>query len=198
MSEGPHKERREQLMNDSQIVDLYWQRNERAIAETADRYGSYCYKIAYNILADSEDSEECVNDTWHGAWNSMPENRPPVLAPYLAKMTRWLSLKRLRERNALKRSGNEISTALEELSEALDSGEDVQKQLELNELCKAIDSFLDGIDEQMRNVFIARYWFLLPVNQIAKRFNFSESKVKTMLMRTRIRLKTYLEEEGLC
>ena len=185
-------------MNDSQIVDMYWQRNERAIAETANKYGNYCYKIAYNILADSEDSEECVNDTWHGAWNSMPENRPSRLAPYLAKLTRWLSLKRLRERNTLKRSGNEISVALEELSESLDSGENIQEQIELNELHKAIESYLDSIDEQMRNVFIARYWFMLPVTQIAEKFNFSESKVKTMLMRTQIRLKIYLEEEGLC
>ncbi len=185
-------------MNDSQIVDLYWKRDERAIAETADKYGNYCYKIAYNILADSEDSEECVNDTWHGAWNSMPKNRPSRLAPYLAKLTRWLSLKRLRERNAMKRSGNETSAALEELSESLDSGDNIQEQIELNELRDAIDSFLDSMDAQMRNVFIARYWFMLPITQIAERFNFSESKVKTMLMRTRIRLKTYLEEEGLC
>lgn len=185
-------------MNDSQIVDLYWQRNEQAIAETADKYGNYCFKIAYNILTDTEDSEECVNDTWHCAWNSMPENRPSKLAPYLAKLTRWLSLKRLRERNTLKRSGNETSVALEELSESLDSGEDVQDQIDLTELCNAIELFLDSIDEQSRNVFIARYWFMLPVTQIAKKFNFSESKVKTMLMRTRIRLKTYLEEEGLC
>lgn len=185
-------------MNDSQIVDLYWQRDERAITETANKYGNYCYKIAYNILADSEDSEECVNDTLHGAWNSMPENRPSRLAPYLAKLTRWLSLKRLRERNTLKRSGNEISVALEELSESLDSGVNIQEQIELNELYKAIEAYLDSIDEQMRNVFIARYWFMLPVSQIAEKFNFSESKVKSMLMRTRIRLKIYLEEEGLC
>ena len=150
-------------MNDSQIVDMYWQRNERAIAETANKYGNYCYKIAYNILADSEDSEECVNDTWHGAWNSMPENRPSRLAPYLAKLTRWLSLKRLRERNTLKRSGNEISVALEELSESLDSGENIQEQIELNELHKAIESYLDSIDEQMRNVFIARCGIIFSV-----------------------------------
>ena len=185
-------------MNDSQIVDLYWQRNERAIAETADKYGNYCYKIAYNILADSEDSEECVNDTWHGAWNSMPENRPSKLAPYLAKLTRWLSLKRLRERNTLKRCGNETAVALEELSGSLDSGDSVQNYIELHELCTAIDAFLDSLDEQARNVFIARYWFMLPVAQIADKFNFSESKVKTMLMRTRSRLKTYLVEVGLC
>jgi RNA polymerase sigma factor, sigma-70 family len=128
----------------------------------------------------------------------MPTNRPSRLAPYLAKLTRWLSLNRLRDRNALKHAGNETSVALEELSESLDSGENVQARVEFKELCTAIDSFLDCIDEQMRSVFIARYWFMLPVSQIAKKFNFSESKVKSMLMRTRNRLKLYLEEEGLC
>ena len=128
----------------------------------------------------------------------MPENRPSALAPYLARLTRWLSLKRLRDRNALKRSGNEVALALEELSETLDSGENIEEQIEKNELCEAIDSFLDSIDIQMRNVFIARYWFMLPITQIADKFSFSESKVKTMLMRTRIKLRIYLEEEGLC
>lgn len=185
-------------MDDLQIVDLYWKRDERAIAETAGKYGNYCYTIARNILADNEDSEECVNDTWTGAWNSMPENRPARLAPYLGKMTRWLALNRLRDRNTLKHAGNETAVALDELSVDLDSGEDIHKELELKELYTAIDSFLDSIDEQMRNIFIARYWFMLPVGKIAEKFNFSESRVKSMLMRTRIRLKKYLEEEGLC
>lgn len=185
-------------MNDSQIVDLYWQRNERAISETADKYGNYCYTIAYNILSNNEDSEECVNDTLNAAWESMPENRPSRLAPYLARLTRWLSLNKLRNRSTLKRAGNETAVALEELSESLDSGEDLQEQIELNELCKTIDSFLDNIDEQSRSIFIARYWFMLSITQIADKFNFSESKVKSMLLRARNKLKAYLKEEGLC
>lgn len=185
-------------MNDSQIVELYWQRDERALSETAAQYGHYCYKIALNILTDREDAEECVNDTWVGAWNSMPENRPSHLAPYLGKLTRWLSLNRLRDRNSLKHAANETALALEELSACLDTREDVQQQLEEKELSAAINAFLDGVDAQAKNVFIARYWFLLPVREIAEKFHCSESKVKSLLMRTRNRLKKYLEEEGLC
>ena len=94
-------------LEDSKIVDLYWRRSEEAIPETARKFGSYCRTIAYNILSDEQDAEECVNDTWFKAWNSMPTHRPALLAPYLAKLTRWLSLSRLRERNALRRGGGE-------------------------------------------------------------------------------------------
>ena len=103
-----HKtERRAMDLEDSKIVDLYWRRSEEAIPETAAKFGGYCRTIAYNILSDEQDAEECVNDTWFKAWNSMPTHRPALLAPYLAKLTRWLSLSRLRERNALRRGGGE-------------------------------------------------------------------------------------------
>ena len=96
-------------MEDREIVDLYWQRSEEAIPRTAAKFGGYCRTIAYNILSDAQDAEECVNDTWLKAWNSMPKNRPTVLAPYLGKLTRWISLTRLRERNSLKRGGGETA-----------------------------------------------------------------------------------------
>lgn len=185
-------------MEDREIVDLYWRRSEDAIPETAAKYGSYCRIIAYNILTDHEDAEECVNDTWLGAWNSMPENRPARLAPYLAKLTRWLSLTRLRDRNCLKRGGGELSLSLEELSECLDSGVDTQKQVEQRELTEAIRCFLEGLDEQTRYVFLARYWFMASVQEIGEKFSFSQSKVKSMLMRTRHALRDYLKEEELC
>lgn len=185
-------------MDDKTIVDLYWQRSEDAIPETVAKYGSYCRIIAYNILINHEDTEECVNDTWLGAWNSMPKNRPARLAPYLAKLTRWLSLARLRDRNCLKRGGGETSLALEELSECLDSGFDTEKQIERRELAEAIRRFVAGLNEQQRNVFLARYWLLAPVHEIGKKFGFTQSKVKSMLMRTRCALKDYLKEENLC
>lgn len=185
-------------MEDKKIVDLYWQRDEEAIPETAAKYGSYCRIIAYNILADDEDAEECVNDTWLGAWNSMPMNRPSRLAPYLAKLTRWISLGRLRNRNCLKRGGGETSVALEELSEYLDSGVDTQKLVEQKELAGAIRSFLSKLDSQQHQVFVARYWFMASVEEIAEKFGFSQSKVKSMLMRTRRALRDYLKEEELC
>lgn len=183
-------------MDDKEIVDLYWQRNEDAIPATAAKYGSYCRIVAFNILGSSEDAEECVNDTWMGAWNSMPANRPAKLAPYLAKLTRWLSLGRLRDSGRLKRGGGETSLALEELGEYLDSGIDVSAQVERRELAAAIRRFLAGLDEDKRQVFLARYWFMAPVREIAERFGFSEAKVKSMLARTCHGLRKMLEEEN--
>ena len=185
-------------MEDTEIVELYWQRSQQAVPETAAKYGGYCRVVAYNILGSFEDAEECVNDTWLGAWNSMPQNRPRLLRPYLAKLTRWISLGRLRDQNCLKRGGGETSLALEELSESLDSGFDTESQLEMKELAGAIRRFTAGLEEEQRQVFLARYWFMAPVEEIAEKFGFSAGKVKSMLLRTRRALRAYLEEEQLC
>ena len=147
---------------------------------TICKYGGYCRAIATNILSNPEDAEECVNDTWLSAWNSMPTHRPQRLAPYLGKLTRWLSLNRLDERNSLKRGGGEASLALEELSETLDSGVDVQRALERKELADAVNRFLETLAVPERRVFLARYWFLLPVKEIAARYDFTQGKVKSM------------------
>ena len=185
-------------MDDAIIVDLYWQRSDQAVPETIRKYGGYCRAIAQNILTNREDAEECVNDTWLGAWNSMPENRPQHLAPYLAKLTRWLSLNRLDERKSLKRGGGETSLALEELSETLDSGADVQRTLERKELADAVNRFLETLAVPERRVFLARYFYLLPIKEITARTGFSQGKIKSMLLRTRRRLLRFLKEEGLC
>ena len=139
-------------MNDNQIVDLYWTRSEKAIEETEHKFGSYCRTVSYNILANTEDAEECVNDTWLKAWNSMPTHRPSRLAPYLGKLTRWLSLTRLRSGSALKRGGGELAAALDELAGTLDSGADTEKQLELRELNRAVRRLLDGLDKTVAAV----------------------------------------------
>ena len=185
-------------MEDTDIVALYWKRSEEAIPETESKYGAYCQTIAKNILANDEDAEECVNDTWLSAWNSMPDHRPTRLAPYLGKLTRWLSISRLRERQSLKRGGGECFLALEELAEVLDSGEDVQRSVELKELNRMVRGFLNGLNETERELFLARYWFMVPVKEIANRFGFSPNKVSTSLLRTRRKLHSYLKEEGLC
>ena len=185
-------------MEDRDIVELFWQRSEDAIPETQRKYGSYCRTIAYNILENDEDAEECVNDTWLKAWNSMPDHRPSRLAPYLAKLTRWLSLSLLREHGRLKRGGGETALALDELSEVLSDGKDAQHALEVKELNEAVRTFLDNLSSNERDVFLSRYWFLLSVKEIAARFGFSPNKVSTMLHRTRRKLQTYLKEEGLC
>ena len=185
-------------MEDRKIVDLYWQRDENAIPETAAKFGGYCRTIAYNILSDAEDAEECLNDTWLRAWNTMPTNRPSRLAPYLGKLSRWISLTRLREKTSLKRGGGETELVLDELAEAVDSGADVEKAVELKELNAALRRFLKNLGETERQVFLARYWFIASIAEIAEKFGFSESKVNSMLHRTRKKLLSYLKEEGLC
>ena len=185
-------------MEDRKIVDLYWQRDENAIPETAAKFGGYCRTIAYNILSDAEDAEECLNDTWLRAWNTMPTNRPNKLAPYLGKLSRWISLTRLREKTSLKRGGGETELVLDELAEAVDSGADVEKAVELKELNAALRRFLKNLGETERQVFLARYWFIASIAEIAEKFGFSESKVTSMLHRTRKKLLAYLKEEGLC
>ena len=153
-------------MEDRKIVDLYWQRDENAIPETAAKFGGYCRTIAYNILSDAEDAEECLNDTWLRAWNTMPTNRPSRLAPYLGKLSRWISLTRLREKTSLKRGGGETALVLDELAEAVDSGADVEKAVELKELNAALRRFLKSLGETERQVFLARYWFIASIAEI--------------------------------
>lgn len=185
-------------MEDKEIVALYFARSEDAIRETDLKYGAFCRRVAQNVLTLREDAEECVNDTWLHAWNSMPSHRPALLAPYLAKLTRWLSLNRLDARKRLKRGAGEAGLALEELNEQLDSGANIQQELEQKELCAAVRRFLDTLDKTERRVFLARYWYFFSVKEIAARLDFSQSKVKSMLLRTRRKLQKYLKEEGLC
>ena len=185
-------------MDDAKIVDLYWSRSEQAISETESKYGRYCRTISYNILADTSDAEECVNDTWLKAWNSMPTHRPSLLAPYLGKLARWLSLNRLRDENSLKRGGGELPLALDELAETLDSGMDTARELEIKELNRELRRLLDELGKEERDVFISRYWYVASIAEIAEKSGFSESKVKTMLYRTRKKLLQQLKEEGLC
>ncbi len=185
-------------MDDIAIVNLYWARSENAISETAAKYGKYCRMISYNILANEDDADECVNDTYLKAWNSMPNHRPSHLAPYLAKLTRWLSLNRLREGKSLKRGGGEVPAVLDELAETLDCGIDTEKEIEIKELNLAVQNMLDHLGKTERDVFLARYWFAASISEIAEKSGFSESKIKSILHRTRKKLLTQLKEDGLC
>ena len=184
-------------MNDSQIVDLYWARDERAIAETRDKYGQYCYAIAYNILNRREDSEECVNDTYLKAWNAMPPHKPSILSTFLGKITRCNALDRLRHYTAKKRGSSQVALSLEELTECISDGKSIDENLHAEELSKHIDSFLRSLPSAQRSIFICRYWFFDPISDIAKQFGYTESKVKTTLLRTREKLKKYLEKEDI-
>lgn len=182
-------------MEDSQIIELYWQKNADAISETAKKYGVYCFSIAENILHNTEDSEECVNDTWLHAWNAIPPQKPNILRLFLARITRNLSFDRFNAQNAEKRGGGEIAVALDELGECL-GGADTETAYEAKELRESIQRFVRSLPERDGNVLVRRYFFVEPVADIAKRYSLTENNVMVILSRTRRKLKGYLLKEG--
>lgn len=183
-------------MDDNGIINLYFERSESAITETAEKYGNYCYSIAYNILSNREDSEESVSDTYLAAWNAMPPRRPSILASFLGKITRHISIDRWRARTAGKRGGGEITLALDELGECVSGGESAEQAYERKELAICFNRFLEQLPEIERSVFLCRYWYMDSVGDIGDHFGFSESKVTSMLHRTRGKLRVQLEKEG--
>ena len=183
-------------MEDAKIVDLYWKRNERAIDESSQKYGSYCHTIACNILANIEDAKECVNDTWLGAWNSIPPHRPTILSTYLGKITRRISLNKRRDSNREKRSSGEAILVIDELSDLISSEQSTEEMFEEKELTRAIDRFLTQLSDKERDAFVCRYWFFWSIPEISKRFDYTESNTKVVLFRTRNKLKAHLQKEG--
>ena len=184
-------------MRDYEIVDLYWKRSEAAIAETSAKYGSYCHAISYNILNNDEDAKECVDDTWLGAWNSIPPQRPNRLAAYLGKITRNFSLNRYKQYAAEKRGGGQTELALAELEDCIPDSATIEQMVEEKALVEAINRFLYTLPEQKRNIFIRRYWYLYAIRDIASAYGVSESKVVSLLFRMRHELKKHLEKEGI-
>ncbi len=182
-------------MTDSEIVALYWERNENAIVLTKEKYGGFCYKIAYNILGIPEDSQECVSDTYLKAWHSIPPHKPDVLSAFLAKITRALSVSRLRKLTALKRDIKQ-SVSFEELNDCLAAKGELYEKMEAEELKEIIEDFLKNQKDMVRDVFICRYFYGDSVAEISLRFHCSQSKVKTTLHRTRVKLKEHLIKEG--
>ena len=183
-------------MTDQDIICLYWDRNEDAILETSRKYGNYCYKIAYNILYNNEDSEECVNDTYGRAWDSMPPQRPSLLSAFLGKITRNISLNRYKENHAQKRSGDRFAVVLDELGELASSDPGPEENVIEGELTKAVNSFLAGLPKDKRVMFVRRYWYADDIGSIAERMNTSENNVSVALRRIRIKLQEYLSERG--
>jgi len=184
-------------LDDNMILDLYWARSESAIRETAQKYGGYCTKIAMNILQNSEDTEECVNDTYLKTWNAIPPQRPTIFSSFLGKIIRNLSLNKYKEQRAKKRGGYEVALLLDELEDCVPSGNRVEYEYEAGVIAQTIDRFLHSIDAESRIVFVRRYWYVDSIRSIAARFQMSESKVKSMLFRTRSKLRIYLEKEGI-
>lgn len=184
-------------VHDREIIALYFQRAEDAITQTDIKYGNYCFSIARNILTQPEDARESVNDTYLAAWNAIPPHKPRSLSAFLGKITRRISINRYLSATAAKRGGGEMPLALEELSDCIPSPVTVESQLEGKELSALLSRFLRNLPDTERKVFLLRYWYLESIQQIAVRFDFSESKVKSMLYRTRNKLRAELEMEGI-
>ena len=186
-----------EIVKDADIVDLFWARDERAITEASIKYEKYCSAIARNILENQADVEESVNDTWLNAWNSMPPHRPAILQTFLGKITRFICLKRWRTLHSQKRGGGEVALAFEELSESIPDGNTIEDSLNATELARILTAFLLQLSDNERDIFVCRYWYLDPISSICEQFHFSQSRVKTMLWRTRAKLKAYLIREGI-
>ena len=186
-------------MDDSRIIELYWQRDERAIAESNTKYGQLCTRIAMNILDNAQDAEECVNDTYLKAWNAIPPARPIRLGAFLVRITRNLSLDRYRASHAAKRGEYLFEESLDELGECIPAGEHTRPdaEAEARRIGECITKFLARQTPDARDIFICRYFYADPIEKIARDFGFSESKVKSMLHRARQRLRKYLESEGI-
>ena len=184
-------------MEDHEIIQLYWDRDEAAIDATDEKYGAYCTAIARNSLPSPQDAEECVSDTWLHAWNAMPPQWPRRLAAFLGRITRNLSFNRCRYSRAQRRFGGELPLILEELGECVSGGETPEETLDRMALMEAIEGFLDTLPEQKRDMFVDRYWYAESIGQIAKRRRMTENHVSVTLSRLRGKLRRHLMERGI-
>ena len=183
-------------MDDDKIISLYGERDERAIGETKSKYGKYCYTVAYNILHCHEDTEECENDTYQSLWNCIPPHRPLAFSAFLGNITRSLSLKKLRDKNAKKRGDGTSPLSLTELSQCIPDSYDFEDTVNEHLLAGILSDFLRTLPDTERRIFIRRYWHCDSIADIQKRFGFGKSKIKMMLLRTRERLREHLRKEG--
>lgn len=183
-------------MEDSKIVDLYLERDESAINHTRNKYGQRLQHMAFGIIRDHGSAEECENDTYLEAWNRIPPNEPrSYLFAFLGKIVRHLAIDVCRKEEAKKRSA-EFCELTKEMQECIPAGKDVEQEVELDVLSEIINEYLKNCSELKRKVFVRRYWFFESVREISKRYGYSESKVKMILLRMREELRSMLEKEG--
>jgi len=182
-------------VEDTEIIELFWARNEAAIRETSAKYGKLCFHIARNILSSPEDCEECVNDTYIGVWNSIPVQRPSHFPAFISRIARNLALKKHDYNTAAKRR-TEAETPLDELVDCVSGRESVENEVENRLIQRALNAFLRELDRDKRDVFLCRYWYFEPIDEICAHTGYSQSKVKSMLFHTRKKLRAYLEREG--
>ena len=183
-------------MEDNLIVELYFERDERAIAETNKKYGKYCFSVANNILSNEQDSEECINDTWNRAWNAMPPQRPNNLKLFLAKLVRNLALDKIKHSTREKRGKNNLNIALDEISEIISDASNIEDYIESKEFMISVNLFLKELPMRDCNIFVSRYFYLETVEQISNKYALTPSNVNKILSRTRIKLKEFLKKEG--
>ena len=184
-------------LTDEQIIDLYFAREERAIAETDKKYSQYLHTVAYSILANEQDAEECLQDTYLRVWHAIPPERPSIFHAFLAKITRNLSLNRLKTAKRQKRVPSEASVSLQELEECVSDGDSLSRQLQSAAVARAVNRYLDGVSDRRMYVFISRYFYALTIPQIAKRLSCSVSLVNRELTEIRRELRIELEKEGI-
>ncbi len=175
-------------MDDQSIIELYFARDDRAIAETSIKYGGVCYGVAIGILRDRQDAEECVNDTWVRTWATVPPERPNVFKAFLCRITRNLSIDRYRQ-NQRRYANVDLELILDELAECLPEQEE-------SGFGETLNVFLDGLDELDRNLFLGRYWHACSVKSLAGTYGLTANHVSVRLHRTRERLRSYLTERG--
>ncbi len=183
-------------MDDSAIVELFWKRDEQAIAATTEKYNVYCLSIAMNILGNIEDAEECVNDAYLNTWNSIPPNKPKMLSTYLGKIVRNMSFNLCKKNRAKKRTNGSFTLILDELSEIITDSKNIEDEGNARFLLENINSFLKEIPAEKRQIFVCRYWYSDSVRDIAKRYGMTENNVSVTLKRIRKKLHDYLVERG--
>lgn len=184
-------------MTDEHILKLFFARSEDAVKEADKKYRAYCFSIANNILQNAQDAEECVSDALLAAWNTIPPNKPEKFSAYLGRLARNSALKKYRERNAEKRGGGETALALDELTECVPCRKGVENEVDSKDIGAVLNKFLASLSDTQRRVFVCRYWYMDPIEDISRRFHFSESKTKSMLLRLRGKLMKTLEKEGI-
>lgn len=182
-------------LTDNKIIELYFDRNEDAVKRSQEKYGGYCYTIAYNILDNNEDSEECVNETWLRAWNSIPPKKPSKLGSFFGRISRNIALDKYKSNNRLKRGNGEITAILNELESCIPDSNATEEKVEMKILEDILNNFLKTLSQQDCAVFLSRYWFAMPLKEISKKYSLKESTVKSSLFRSRGKLKNLLEKE---
>ncbi len=181
-------------MEDRDIIELYFDRDERAIAETERKYGKLCHSIAHRIVGNVHDADECVNDTYLGVWQAIPPQRPISLCAFVAKVARNIAIGRLKYKTAEKRNSN-VLVSLSELEEIIPHTEAFD-ELEDKEIGHMISDFLYGENEETRRIFVRKYWYFDTIEELSEKYGYSESKIKSILFRTRNKLKGYLAKKG--